>query len=139
MNLSNDPSILATLNNSTLNSSSLNQPPQEEVNQDNDDSSKKKEKKKKKAKEPKEPRSKEKGPRAAKSSGGNEIKNSLKQIAVEDNLEAQLESDMAAISDNILHTKWMMATELKERGKERKKLANLETQHCIYIFFSFTL
>jgi hypothetical protein len=33
-------------------------------------------------------------------------------------LEEQMEYDMSGASDSLLHTKWMMATELKERGKQ---------------------
>lgn len=33
-------------------------------------------------------------------------------------LEEQMEYDMSGSSDSLLHTKWMMATELKERGKQ---------------------
>ncbi|KAG0329768.1 RNA polymerase I enhancer binding protein [Dissophora globulifera] len=36
-------------------------------------------------------------------------------------VDEQMETDMAGMSDNILHVKWMMADELKERGLAYKK------------------
>ncbi|KAF9115334.1 RNA polymerase I enhancer binding protein [Mortierella sp. AM989] len=114
MNLSNDPSILATLNHSTL---SNNVEQQQDGSADKDDSKKKERKKKtksKEAKDPKEPKEhkSQKSGKSAEASGSKTATKSTPTIS----LESQLEMDMAGISDNILHTKWMMATELKERG-----------------------
>ncbi|KAF9175813.1 RNA polymerase I enhancer binding protein [Mortierella sp. AD011] len=114
MNLSNDPSILATLNHSTLNNNVDQQ--QEEGTQDKDGSKKKEKKKKSKAKEPKDPKEpKEPRGKSGKSGEASGSKTAGKPTPAI-SLESQMEMDMASMSDNILHTKWMMATELKERG-----------------------
>ncbi|KAF9923462.1 RNA polymerase I enhancer binding protein [Linnemannia zychae] len=112
MSLSNDPSILATVSN-TEHQPTLGQIMQQEaavqaaaqaavaaagmaVAADSKGS------KKKKAAVPKIPKQTRTGLPAA--------------LAAAKALEDQLEYDMSSGTENLLHTKWMMATELKERG-----------------------
>ncbi|KAF9436732.1 RNA polymerase I enhancer binding protein [Entomortierella beljakovae] len=110
-NLDSDPSVLATVNNTSLNNN-MGQQQRGAGSQDVDSSKKKEKKKKSKSKDPKEPKDK-----SSKKSEGSSSKASMKSIR---DLSAQLEKDLSSLSDNPLHTKWMMATELKEKGIEYK-------------------
>ncbi|KAF9288326.1 RNA polymerase I enhancer binding protein [Mortierella alpina] len=98
LNLGNDPSILATVSNAQ--STSLA-----------GESSTRKEKshKKKKSKSHDQEHSHNHG--STGSSGSSKVTSLPRRT-----LEEQMDFDMAGSSDNPLHTKWMMATALKEKG-----------------------
>ncbi|KAI1318341.1 RNA polymerase I enhancer binding protein [Mortierella claussenii] len=120
MSLSNDPSVLATLDNNT---SSAPVMITETTEQQGEDSIKKKDKKSKKDKKDKEDKdkkkSKDKEPKKRKDIAENEEVGSNSSKSKKNkviSLEDQLDADLARISDNPLHTKWMMANELKEKG-----------------------
>lgn len=111
MSLSNDPSILATVN-STEHQPTLGQIMQREAAAasglpvlDGKSSSTKKKKAAAAA-----------GPKRNTRTGVPAV--AAANAANARSLEEQMDYDLNGSSDSILHTKWMMATELKERGKQ---------------------
>ncbi|KAF9966635.1 RNA polymerase I enhancer binding protein [Mortierella alpina] len=99
MNISNDPSILATVSNAQSTSSLAGE------------TTTRKEKSHKKKKSKSNDHEHSHHHESAASSSSSKVSSAPKRT-----LEEQMEFDMAGSSDNPLHTKWMMATALKEKG-----------------------
>ncbi|KAF9957009.1 RNA polymerase I enhancer binding protein [Mortierella alpina] len=98
LNLGNDPSILATVSNAQSTALAAETSTRKEKSH-----------KKKKSKSHDQEHSHNHGSTASSSS-------SKASSVPKRSLEEQMEFDMAGNSDNPLHTKWMMATALKEKG-----------------------
>ncbi|CAO3574938.1 unnamed protein product [Mortierella alpina] len=99
MNISNDPSILATVSNAQSTSSLAGE------------TTTRKEKNPKKKKSKSSDQEHHRNHESAASSSSSKVSSAPKR-----SLEEQMDFDMAGSSDNPLHTKWMMATALKEKG-----------------------